>query len=96
MAAKLLERMTTFLADGPDAHSPWLEAPAEQLQGRLMTWLEQAGEPGSKLKDALHGSWLGHALHPALILAPAHKDAKTQCHRKTIVSCHSRQLHVLD
>jgi len=71
MAAKLLERITLFLADGPDPRSPWLEAPAEQLQGRLMTLFEQAGESGIKLKDALHGTWHGHALHPALILAPA-------------------------
>lgn len=71
MSAKLLERMTQFLADGPDPRKPWLDQPAERLQGSLMAIVEQAGQSGIKLKDALHGTWLGHALHPALILAPA-------------------------
>lgn len=71
MSAKLLERMSTFLADGPDSQKPWLEDPAERLQGSLMSVFERAGDTGIKLKDALHGTWLGHALHPALILAPA-------------------------
>src|SRR5687768_17088869 len=70
MTAKLLERMTTLLVDGHDPRSPWLEEPAERLQGSLMALIEQAGESGMKLKDALHGTWFGHALHPALILAP--------------------------
>jgi nitrite reductase/ring-hydroxylating ferredoxin subunit len=36
-----------------------------------MSALEDSGESGMRLKDALHGTWLGHALHPALILGPA-------------------------
>ena len=71
MTAKLLERMSLFLADGPDSRRPWLEKPAERLQGSLMALLDQAGGSGLALKDMLHGTWLGHALHPALILGPA-------------------------
>jgi nitrite reductase/ring-hydroxylating ferredoxin subunit len=70
MTAKLLERMTLLLADGPDPRSPWLEEPAERLQSGLMALFDRAGESGTRLKDALHGTWFGHALHPALILAP--------------------------
>jgi len=71
MTSRLLERLTQLLADGPDPRKPWLDEPAERFQGSLMTLLEQPGESGIKLKDALHGTWLGHALHPALILGPA-------------------------
>src|SRR5688500_14972179 len=71
MTAKLLERISLLLSDGPDPRRPWLEEPAERLQGSLMALFEQAGETGLNVKDALHGTWLGHALHPALILAPA-------------------------
>jgi nitrite reductase/ring-hydroxylating ferredoxin subunit/uncharacterized membrane protein len=71
MTAKLLERMALLLADGPDPRKPWLEEPAERLQGSLGALFEQAGETGLKLKDVLHGTWFGHVLHPALILAPA-------------------------
>jgi nitrite reductase/ring-hydroxylating ferredoxin subunit len=71
MTARLLERLTQLLVDGPDPRAPTLEAPAEQLQRGLTALLDQPGEPGVRLKDALHGTWLGHALHPAVILTPA-------------------------
>jgi nitrite reductase/ring-hydroxylating ferredoxin subunit len=71
MTAKVLERMALLLSDGPDPRRPWLEEPAERLQGSVMALFERAGESGIRLKDALHGTWFGHALHPALILAPA-------------------------
>jgi nitrite reductase/ring-hydroxylating ferredoxin subunit/uncharacterized membrane protein len=34
------------------------------------TAFEQAGETGVTIKDALHGTWLGHALHPMLVTVP--------------------------
>jgi nitrite reductase/ring-hydroxylating ferredoxin subunit/uncharacterized membrane protein len=43
---------------------------AEQVQQAVNTAFEQAGESGLALKDALHGTWLGHALHPALVALP--------------------------
>lgn len=43
---------------------------AEQVQQAVTSAFESAGERGAKLKDVLHGAWLGHALHPALVAAP--------------------------
>jgi len=43
---------------------------AGQLQQAVTSAFEQAGENGIVIKDALHGTWLGHALHPALIAVP--------------------------
>lgn len=43
---------------------------AGQLQQVVTSAFEQAGEGGVALKDALHGTWLGHALHPALVAVP--------------------------
>src|SRR5919199_3418046 len=60
--------------------SPWT-----QLIGRLeeTKWLDQAADtvtewlaplerhpPAPRVKDFLHGRWLGHALHPALTDLP--------------------------
>lgn len=71
MTAKLLERLTLLFSDGPNPRRPWLEKPAERLQGKAAAVFERAGETGLTVKDYLHGTWLGHVLHPALILAPA-------------------------
>jgi len=43
---------------------------AGQLQQAVTSAFEQAGENGTAIKDALHGTWLGHALHPALVAIP--------------------------
>jgi nitrite reductase/ring-hydroxylating ferredoxin subunit/uncharacterized membrane protein len=43
---------------------------AEQLQQAVTTTFEQAGESGIAVKDALHGTWLGHVLHPMLVVLP--------------------------
>jgi len=43
---------------------------AERLQQAITTSFEQAGESGVAIKDALHGTWLGHVLHPALVALP--------------------------
>jgi nitrite reductase/ring-hydroxylating ferredoxin subunit/uncharacterized membrane protein len=43
---------------------------AEQLQQAITTTFEQAGERGTVVKDVLHGTWLGHVLHPALVAVP--------------------------
>lgn len=71
MSAKFFERLSALITDGPDPRAPWLEEPASQLQESLTESFDQAGETGVKVRDVLHGTWLGHALHPALILAPA-------------------------
>jgi len=43
---------------------------AGQLQQAVTTAFGQAGERGVALKDGLHGTWLGHPLHPALVALP--------------------------
>jgi len=43
---------------------------AGQIQQAVTSAFEQAGERGTTLKDALHGTWLGHALHPMLVVLP--------------------------
>jgi len=43
---------------------------AGQLQQAVTSAFEQAGESGVALKDALHGTWLGHPVHPMLVAVP--------------------------
>ncbi|MFL6127813.1 MAG: Rieske 2Fe-2S domain-containing protein [Mycobacteriales bacterium] len=45
---------------------------AEQLDGSVTAVKKavDAALPAPAVRDALHGVWLGHALHPALILVP--------------------------
>jgi nitrite reductase/ring-hydroxylating ferredoxin subunit len=71
MTLKIFESMTELLANGPDRRSPWLEPLAESLQQRVGSLVQKGGEPARQAEDVLHGSWYGHPLHPALILAPA-------------------------
>jgi len=47
---------------------PWLETAANTVMGGLEPLL---GHPrAAPVKDALHGRWLGHALHPVLVDLP--------------------------
>jgi nitrite reductase/ring-hydroxylating ferredoxin subunit/uncharacterized membrane protein len=48
----------------------WLEPVAEELQKAVGSVFESAGEAGQKTKNFLHGTWLGHPLHPALTDIP--------------------------
>ncbi|HEU0000699.1 MAG TPA: Rieske 2Fe-2S domain-containing protein [Ktedonobacteraceae bacterium] len=48
----------------------WLDKLAAPLQNWLLKLYGQPGEPNRKIKDALNGVWLGHALHPALTDIP--------------------------
>ncbi len=48
----------------------WLEPVADQLQQAVTAVYDQAGEAGQKVKNALHGTWLGHPLHPVLTDIP--------------------------
>lgn len=71
MALRCVERMTQRLTEALDPRVPWIEERAEQLQRAIGPIFEESGDTGLAIKDALHGTWLGHALHPALILLPA-------------------------
>jgi nitrite reductase/ring-hydroxylating ferredoxin subunit/uncharacterized membrane protein len=48
----------------------WLETAATPLQTAIRKAFQSAGGAGRELKNFLHGSWLGHPLHPALIDLP--------------------------
>ncbi|MDR7300842.1 Rieske 2Fe-2S domain-containing protein [Haloactinomyces albus] len=43
----------------------WLDNPAKTVRGAVSTML-----PGRRLRDLLHGVWLGHPLHPMAVQAP--------------------------
>ena len=47
-----------------------LDDVAGQVQQAVTTAFEQAGESGIAIKDALHGTWLGHPAHPMLVTVP--------------------------
>ncbi|HEY6539925.1 MAG TPA: DUF2231 domain-containing protein, partial [Ktedonobacteraceae bacterium] len=48
----------------------WLDKLAAPLQSWILKLFGQPGEPNRKVKDALNGVWLGHALHPVLTDVP--------------------------
>jgi len=50
--------------------SQWLDAPAYRVANLVSTTLELAPVTARKVQDALHGTWLGHPLHPALTTLP--------------------------
>ena len=49
---------------------PALDGMAEPLSRAVRGAYESAGEAGRQAKNALHGVWLGHPLHPALVAVP--------------------------
>ena len=51
------------------AKMPWLDPVAEKMHALYEPWLGQKAPRG--LRDALYGVWLGHPLHPAVVLVPA-------------------------
>ena len=48
----------------------WLEPLADRLQGAIAAAFEAGGTAGRRLRDFLHGTWLGHPLHPVLTDVP--------------------------
>lgn len=62
--------MAQKLADRLIARMTWLDPASDALQSRVKVAVEARGVQGYALKDALHGRWLGHPLHPALVSIP--------------------------
>lgn len=52
------------------AQQDWLERTAGAVQPVVVNTFEAGGTAGRKIKDFLHGSWLGHPLHPAITDVP--------------------------
>lgn len=68
MLAKLhvgFERIATMAGE-----QTWLDGPAATLQDRMTRVYDAAGAPGRAMKNVLHGTWLGHPLHPLLTDIP--------------------------
>ena len=51
-------------------HPDWLDAAADTLQPAVLQAYAAGGETGQQLKNFLHGTWLGHPLHPVLTDVP--------------------------
>jgi nitrite reductase/ring-hydroxylating ferredoxin subunit/uncharacterized membrane protein len=48
----------------------WVDGVADSVKKRIKATFASAGAPGRKAKDFLHGTWLGHPLHPVLVSIP--------------------------
>jgi nitrite reductase/ring-hydroxylating ferredoxin subunit len=51
-------------------NQPWLDAAGKPLSEGVRAVFSSAGERGRGAKNALHGVWLGHPLHPVLTDVP--------------------------
>jgi len=52
------------------ADQPVLDGIADRLSGAVRDAYEAAGPAGASAKDAVHGVWLGHPLHPVFTDLP--------------------------
>jgi nitrite reductase/ring-hydroxylating ferredoxin subunit/uncharacterized membrane protein len=48
----------------------WLDPVADAMARAIGGAYEAGGEAGRMVRDFLHGTWLGHPLHPALVAVP--------------------------
>lgn len=62
MAQKLAERVVEDM--------DWLDPVADTVQGAITEAVKAGGPQAQAAKDFLHGRWLGHPLHPALVAIP--------------------------
>jgi nitrite reductase/ring-hydroxylating ferredoxin subunit/uncharacterized membrane protein len=51
-------------------NQPWLDAVGKPLSEAVRALFSNAGPAGQTAKNALHGVWLGHPLHPVLTDVP--------------------------
>src|SRR3954470_378325 len=60
----------TEAAIGRIEAAEWLDGPAFQLANALALPQRLAGTPGKRVRNALHGTWYGHPVHPMLVTVP--------------------------
>src|SRR3954452_9896382 len=48
----------------------WLDGPAYSLANAAALPQRLAGRPGKRVRNALHGTWYGHPVHPMLVTVP--------------------------
>jgi nitrite reductase/ring-hydroxylating ferredoxin subunit len=58
--------ITTMLVKAIESVS-WFQKTGSTLSKKIHQLVLDGGEPAREVADALHGTWLGHPLHPALI-----------------------------
>jgi hypothetical protein len=51
-------------------HQQWLDPVSEKVQPAVTNTFAAGGSLGRQVKNFLHGTWLGHPLHPALTDVP--------------------------
>ena len=61
---------TTSAAIGRIEAAEWLDGPAYTLANALALPQRLAGTPGRRARNALHGTWFGHPIHPMLVTVP--------------------------
>jgi hypothetical protein len=57
----------------------WLEPLADNLQRAVVAAFQAAGETGRRVRDSLHGTWLGHPLHPVLTDVLSFANTSSDC-----------------
>lgn len=68
----------------------WLDRPSYRLERALTIVFAACGRHRDRLTNALHGTWLGHPLHPALTaldattLMPGHRRGLREASRLTL------------
>ena len=68
--------MTSEAPDGSEVligrieSAEWLDSPSYAIGNALSLPTRIAGGGGQRLRNALHGTWLGHPLHPMLVTVP--------------------------
>jgi nitrite reductase/ring-hydroxylating ferredoxin subunit/uncharacterized membrane protein len=53
-----------------DSQKNWLDPASEKVQNAVNQAYESAGPAGQKVKDFLHGTWMGHPFHSAVTDVP--------------------------
>lgn len=71
MAIEGLRGEVTRLIDTERSdRAAWLDDLADHLQQSFRSVVRSGGDPARRLKDLLHGTWMGHPLHAALTDVP--------------------------
>ncbi len=52
------------------ARQDWLDTAGDAIQPAILDAFEAGGETGQQIKNFLHGTWLGHPLHPVITDVP--------------------------
>ncbi|WP_230532769.1 DUF2231 domain-containing protein [Microvirga roseola] len=60
----------TDAAIGRIEAAEWLDGPAFTLANAVALPQRLAGTPGKRVRNALHGTWFGHPVHPMLVTVP--------------------------